>query len=70
MAYLAQSGIPRKIMSGVGKSYLQPAGFDDEQSVTVIKKANSDDKEMAENRRVQMLIRRKASAVTQTAEKH
>ena len=37
--------------------------------MTVIKKANSDDKEMAENRRVQMLIRRKASGVTQTAEK-
>ena len=70
VAYLAQSGIPRKVMSGVGKSYLQPAGFDDEQSMTVIKKANSDDKEMAENRRVQMLIRRKASAVAQTAEKH
>ena len=70
MAYLAQSGIPRKIMSGVGRSYLQPAGFDDEQSMTVIKKANSDDKEMAENRRVQMLIRRKASAVAQTGEKH
>jgi outer membrane protein OmpA-like peptidoglycan-associated protein len=69
MAYLAQSGIPRKIMSGVGKSYLQPAGFDDEQSMTVIKKANSDEKEMAENRRVQMLIRRKASAEKQTAEK-
>jgi outer membrane protein OmpA-like peptidoglycan-associated protein len=69
MAYLAQSGIPRKVMSGVGKSYLQPAGFDDEQSMTVIKKANSDDKEMAENRRVQMLIRRKASGVTQTSEK-
>ena len=69
VAYLAQSGIPRKVMAGVGKSYLQPAGFDDEQSMTVIKKANSDDKEMAENRRVQMLIRRKASAVTQTAEK-
>jgi outer membrane protein OmpA-like peptidoglycan-associated protein len=69
MAYLAQSGIPRKIMSGVGKSYLQPAGFDDEQSMTVIKKANSDDKEMAENRRVQMLIRRKANEVTSPAEK-
>jgi outer membrane protein OmpA-like peptidoglycan-associated protein len=68
MAYLAQSGIPRKIMSGVGKSYLQPAGFDDEQSMTVIKKANSDDKEMAENRRVQMLIRRKANEVTSPAE--
>jgi outer membrane protein OmpA-like peptidoglycan-associated protein len=70
MAYLAQAGIPRKVMSGVGKSYLQPAGFDDEQSMTVIKKANSDDKEMAENRRVQMLIRRKASAAAQAAEKH
>jgi outer membrane protein OmpA-like peptidoglycan-associated protein len=69
-AYLAQSGIPRTIMSGVGKSYLQPAGFDDEQPMTVIKKANSDDKEMSENRRVQMLIRRKGSAVTQIAEKH
>ena len=69
VAYLAQAGIPRKIMSGVGKSYLQPAGFDDEQSMTVIKKANSDEKEMAENRRVQMLIRRKASGATQTAEK-
>ena len=70
MAYLAQGGIPRKIMSGVGKSYLQPAGFDDEQSMMVIKKANSDEKEMAENRRVQMLIRRKPSTVTQAAEKH
>jgi outer membrane protein OmpA-like peptidoglycan-associated protein len=69
-AYLAQSGIPRKIMSGVGKSYLQPAGFDDEQSMTVIRKSNSDEKEMAENRRVQMLIHRKARAVTQIAEKH
>ena len=67
-AYLAQAGIPRKILSGVGKSYLQPAGFDDEQSMTVIKKANSDEKEMAENRRVQILIRRKPSGVT--AEKH
>src|SRR5262245_47619004 len=62
LAYLAQSGIPRKIMTGVGKSYLQPSGFDDEQSMTVIKKANSDDKEMAESRRVQLLIRRKAVA--------
>jgi outer membrane protein OmpA-like peptidoglycan-associated protein len=69
-AYLAQSGIPRRIMSGVGKSYLQPAGFDDEQSMTVIRKANSDEKEMAENRRVQMLIRRKSSAATQTAGTH
>jgi outer membrane protein OmpA-like peptidoglycan-associated protein len=65
VAYLAQSGIPKKMMTGVGKSYLQPAGFDDEQSMTVIKKANSDDKEMAENRRVQLLIRRKAVATHQ-----
>ena len=56
-------------MSGVGRSYLQPSGFDEEQSMTVIKKANSDEKEMAENRRVQMLIHRKASAASQTAEK-
>jgi outer membrane protein OmpA-like peptidoglycan-associated protein len=69
MAYLAQGGIPRKIMSSVGKSYLQPAGFNEEQSMVVIKKSNSDEKEMAENRRVQMLIRRKGSAATQAAEK-
>jgi outer membrane protein OmpA-like peptidoglycan-associated protein len=70
IAYLAQSGIPRKIMSGIGRSYLQPAGFDDEQSMTVIRKANSDDAERAENRRVQMLIRRKASVAAKEAEKH
>jgi outer membrane protein OmpA-like peptidoglycan-associated protein len=60
LKYLASSGIPRKMMTGIGKSYLQPAGFDSEQSMAVIKKANDSVKAMAENRRVQLLIRRKA----------
>jgi outer membrane protein OmpA-like peptidoglycan-associated protein len=63
--YLAESGIPRKMMSGTGKSYLQPAGFDDEQSMAVVRKANATDKDMAENRRVQLLIKRKAVAMKQ-----
>ena len=61
LSYLAGSGIPRKMMTGIGKSYLQPAGFDREQSMAVIKKANDSVKAMAENRRVQLLIRRKAT---------
>jgi outer membrane protein OmpA-like peptidoglycan-associated protein len=61
LQYLADSGIPRKMMSGVGKSYLQPFGYGSEQSMPVIKKANDGDKAMAENRRVQLLIRRKAT---------
>jgi outer membrane protein OmpA-like peptidoglycan-associated protein len=61
LQYLADSGVPRKMMNGVGKSYLQPFGYDTEQSVRVIKKANDGDKAMAENRRVQLLIRRKAT---------
>jgi len=60
--YLADSGVPRKMMSGVGMSYLQPAGYDGEQSVDVIKRANENDKEMSENRRVQLLIKRKPVA--------
>jgi len=59
--YLADSGVPRKMLSGVGKSFMQPAGFDGEQTMAVIKKANENDKEMSENRRVQLLIRRKAA---------
>src|SRR5580765_810374 len=31
VSYLAQSGVPRKMMSAVGKSYMQPFGFDGEQ---------------------------------------
>ena len=61
LKYLANAGIPRKMMTGVGKSYLQPAGFDSEQSMAVIKKANDGAKAMAENRRVQLLIRRKTT---------
>jgi len=61
LQYLADSGIPRKMMLGVGKSYLQPFGYGSEQSMPVIKKANDGDKAMAENRRVQFLIRRKAT---------
>jgi outer membrane protein OmpA-like peptidoglycan-associated protein len=61
LKYLANAGIPRKMMTGIGKSYLQPAGFDSEQSMAVIKKANDSVKAMAENRRVQLLIRRKAT---------
>jgi len=60
LKYLADSGIPHKMMNGVGKSYLQPAGYDAEQSMAAIKKANDTDKAMAENRRVQLLIRRKS----------
>jgi outer membrane protein OmpA-like peptidoglycan-associated protein len=58
--YLADSGIPARMMSGKGMSYLQPAGYDGEQAVDVIKRANENDKEMSENRRVQLLIKRKA----------
>ena len=65
LKYLANSGIPRNIMTGVGKSYLQPAGYDAEQSMAVIKKANDGEKAMAENRRVQLLIRRKATTPQQ-----
>jgi outer membrane protein OmpA-like peptidoglycan-associated protein len=61
LQYLADSGIPRKRMAGVGKSYLQPFGYDAAQSMTVIKKANDGEKAMSENRRVQLLIRRKAT---------
>ena len=61
LQYLAGSGIPRKMMAGVGKSYLQPFGYGSEQSMPVIKKANEGDQAMAENRRVQLLIRRKAT---------
>ena len=61
LQYLADSGIPRKMMSGVGRSYLQPFGYGTEQSMPVIRKANDGDKSMAENRRVQLLIRRKAT---------
>jgi outer membrane protein OmpA-like peptidoglycan-associated protein len=61
LQYLADSGVPRKMMTGVGKSYLQPFGYGTEQSLPVIKKANDGDKAMAENRRVQLLIRRKAT---------
>lgn len=61
LKYLADSGIPRKTMTGVGKSYLQPFGYGTEQSMPVIKKANDSDKAMTENRRVQLLIRRKAT---------
>jgi len=61
LQYLADSGVPRKMMNGVGKSYLQPFGYGSEQSMPVIKKANDGDKAMAENRRVQLLIRRKAT---------
>jgi outer membrane protein OmpA-like peptidoglycan-associated protein len=61
LKYLADSGIPRKMMTGVGKSYLQPFGYDTAQSMPVIKKANDSDKAMAENRRVHFLIRRKAT---------
>jgi outer membrane protein OmpA-like peptidoglycan-associated protein len=61
LKYLADSGIPRKRMAGVGRSYVQPFGYDTEQSMPVIKKANDGDKAMAENRRVQLLIRRKAT---------
>jgi len=61
LKYLGNAGIPRKMMTGIGKSYLQPAGYDSEQSMAVIKKANDGVKAMAENRRVQLLIRRKAT---------
>jgi outer membrane protein OmpA-like peptidoglycan-associated protein len=61
LQYLVDSGIPRKMMTGVGKSYLQPFGYGKEQSMTVIKKANDSDQAMAENRRVHLLIRRKAT---------
>ena len=61
LKYLANSGIPRKMMNGIGKSYLQPAGFDREQSMAVVRKANDSVKAMAENRRVQLLIRRKTT---------
>jgi len=61
LQYLADSGIPRKMMSGVGRSYLQPFGYGTEQSMPVIRKANDGDKSMAENRRVQLLIRRKGT---------
>jgi outer membrane protein OmpA-like peptidoglycan-associated protein len=61
LKYLADSGIPKNMMTGVGKSYMQPAGFDAEQSMAVIKKANENEKLMSENRRVQLLIRRKAT---------
>jgi outer membrane protein OmpA-like peptidoglycan-associated protein len=63
LKYLADSGIPRKMMTSVGKSYLQPFGYDAEQSMAVIKKANGGDTAMAENRRVQLLIRRKAATL-------
>jgi len=49
------------MMTGVGKSYLQPFGYDTEQAMPVIKKSNDGDKAMAENRRVQLLIRRKGT---------
>jgi outer membrane protein OmpA-like peptidoglycan-associated protein len=61
LTYIAGSGIPRKMMTGVGKSYLQPFGYGTEQSMPVIKKANDSDQAMAENRRVHLLIRRKAT---------
>src|SRR6185369_2915884 len=61
LKYLADSGIPRNMMTGLGKSYLQPFGYGTEQSMPVIKKANDGDQAMAENRRVQLLIRRKAT---------
>jgi len=61
LTYLAESGIPRSTMTGVGKSYLQPFGYGSEQAMPVIRKANDGDKAMAENRRVQLLIRRKAT---------
>jgi outer membrane protein OmpA-like peptidoglycan-associated protein len=61
LQYLADSGVPRKMMAGVGKSYLQPFGYGSEQAMPVIKKANEGDQAMAENRRVQLLIRRKAT---------
>ena len=61
LQYLADSGISRKMMTGVGKSYLQPFGYGTEQSMPIIKKANDGDKAMAENRRVQLLIRRKGT---------
>jgi len=61
LQYLVDSGIPRKMMTGVGKSYLQPFGYGKEQSMPVIKKANDSDQAMAENRRVHLLIRRKAT---------
>jgi outer membrane protein OmpA-like peptidoglycan-associated protein len=59
--YLTDSGIPRKMLNGIGRSYLQPFGYDAEQSMQVIKRANDGDKAMAENRRVQLLIRRKGT---------
>jgi outer membrane protein OmpA-like peptidoglycan-associated protein len=61
LKYIADSGIPRKMMTGVGKSYLQPFGFGTDQSMPVVKKANGSDQAMAENRRVHLLIRRKAT---------
>jgi outer membrane protein OmpA-like peptidoglycan-associated protein len=61
LKYLADSGVPRKMMTGVGKSYLQPFGYGTDQSMPVIKKANDSDLAMAENRRVHFLIRRKAT---------
>jgi outer membrane protein OmpA-like peptidoglycan-associated protein len=61
LQYLADSGVPRKMMTGLGKAYLQPSGYGTEQSMPVIKKANDGDKAMAENRRVQFLIRRKGT---------
>jgi outer membrane protein OmpA-like peptidoglycan-associated protein len=61
LQYLADSGIPRKMMTGVGRSYLQPFGYGTEQSMPVIKKANDGEKAMTENRRVQFLIRRKGT---------
>ena len=61
LKYLDDSGIPRKMMTGVGKSYLQPFGYGTEQSMPVIKKANDSDQAMAENRRVHLLILRKAT---------
>jgi outer membrane protein OmpA-like peptidoglycan-associated protein len=61
LKYIADSGIPRKMMTGVGKSYLQPFGYGTDQAMPVIKKANDSDLAMAENRRVHLLIRRKAT---------
>jgi outer membrane protein OmpA-like peptidoglycan-associated protein len=61
LQYLTDSGIPRKMLNGIGRSYLQPFGYDADQSMPVIKKANDGDKAMAENRRVQLLIRRKTT---------
>lgn len=62
VAYLSDSGIPSALLTSSGKSYFQPAGFNTDQSMDVVRNANKTVEQMAANRRVQLFIKTRSAS--------